>query len=85
MDIWKAPDDVMATIKDLIAKHHPHLATITGQIAVLFREKAGHAGEHVVLGKSKKAPAVLGILGDIDYKFIIEIAADEWQGLTDGE
>jgi len=85
MDVWKAPADVMATVEDLIAKYHPHLATIVGQIAVLFREKAGKAGEHVVFGKSKKAPSLLGVLGDVDYKFIIEIAADEWQGLADGE
>jgi len=85
MDVWKAPADVMATVEDLIAKYHPHLATIVGQIAILFREKAGKAGDLVVFGKSKKAPAVLGVLGEIDYKFIIEIAADEWQGLTDGE
>ena len=85
MDVWKAPDDVVATVNDLIVKYHPHLVSVRGQIAVLFREKASHAGEKAILGKSRKAPAVLGILGDIDYKFIIEIAADEWGLLTDGE
>lgn len=83
MDVWKASEDVIATVHDLIAKHHPHLASIRDQIAILFREKASHKGDKVVLGASKKAPPVLGVLGDIDYKFIIEIAADEWKTLSD--
>jgi hypothetical protein len=85
MEVWKASEDVMATVEDLVAKYHPHLATIVNQIAVVFREKAGKAGEAVVIGKSKKAPSLLGILGDVDYKFVIEVAADEWTRLADGE
>ena len=85
MDIWKAEDDVMATVKQLVANHHPHLAPILDQIAVLFREKASTSGEVVLVGKTKKAPAILKTLGEREYIFIIELAKDEWDNLDDKE
>lgn len=83
MDVWKAGDEVMNTATDLIAKHHPNLAVIEGEIAILFREKAATNGEAVILGRTAKAPAILGVLGEVDFKFIITLAADEWASLSD--
>lgn len=85
MDVWKANEDVRGVAVDLIANYHPHLAVYIDQIAIVFREKAAKAGGQVVLGKSKKATILLGVLGDVDYKFIIELAADEWSRLTSDE
>lgn len=81
--VWKAGNDVMDTMRSLIANYHPHLAVCDKEIAILFKEKASQVGEAVVAGKTKKAPAILGILGEIDYKFIIEIGADVWQEMDD--
>ena len=75
----------MDKIQHLIANYHPQLVLVEDEIAVLFREKASKAGGQVVLGKSKKAPSIIGVLGDIEYKFIIELAADEWSGLTNAQ
>lgn len=82
VQIWKAEKDIVATMNDLIKQHHPDLVMVMDEIALIFREKAGKAGGQVVLGKSKKASPLFGVLGDTDYKFIIELAADEWDGLT---
>jgi len=83
MDIWKAGKDVMDQVENLIMQHHHELSPFTKEIAILFREKAGKSGGVPILGRSKKSPPILNVLGDGDYKFIIEIAADEWANLTD--
>ena len=80
-DFWKAGKDVMDQMETLLG-HHPDLALVEDEIAIIFREKAAKKGGKVVLGSSKKAPSLLGVLGDTEYKFILELAADEWQGLT---
>ena len=86
MEVWQASDDVMKTIKVLIANHHPDLVAVEDEIAVLFREKASKAGDDkVFLGKSKKAPAILSVLSDTKWKFIIELAWDQWEDLNDKE
>jgi hypothetical protein len=82
MDVWVAEDEVMESIKELIANYHPDLVAVEKQIAVVFREKASKVGDGVILAKSRKAPSLLGVLGDTDYKFVIEIAADEWKSLN---
>lgn len=82
MDVWKADEAVVATVRDLISKHHPHLAVVDDKIAVLFREKAAKAGGRVISGKSKKAASILKVLSPVDWEFIIELAADEWQDLN---
>jgi len=82
-DQWKAGEDVMNTVKDLIAKYHPRLAVCDDEIAVVFREKASTSGGEVVLGKTAKAPKLLGVLGEVDFKFTITLGADEWEKLAD--
>ena len=82
---WKAADDVMATMRDLIAKYHPHLALCDDEIAILFKEKAAIQGEVTVMGKTAKASELFGVLGDVKWKFIITLAADSWSSLSDPE
>lgn len=83
--VWKAEEDVMATMRMLIASHHPHLAVCDDQIAVLFTEKAASAGDCVVSGKVAKASPLIGLLGDKEYKFVITLIAEIWQNLTDNQ
>lgn len=82
---WKAADDVMATMRDLIAKYHPHLALCDDEIAILFKEKATVQGEVTIMGKTSKASELFGVLGDVKWKFIITLAADQWSTLSDAE
>jgi len=85
MDMWKAGDEVMASVKDLIAKYHPHLAMHDDEIVILFKDKASKVGDKVIYGKTAKASPVLALLADRPYKFIITLGADEWQRLSDAK
>ena len=78
-DHWKAPDEIHAQIKELIGQYHPDLALVVDEIVVVFREKAGSSGGQVVLGRSKRSTALANALSGVEYKFILEIAADQWE------
>jgi len=84
MDIWKAGPEVIKQMQGLIGQYHPHLALVEDEIGIVFREKASEVAGVVILGKTKKAPPLLAILTDkqFNYKFVIELGADEWQGLN---
>jgi len=84
MDIWKAGPEVVTQMQGLIGQYHPHLALVEDEIGIVFREKASEVCGVVILGKTKKAPPLLAILTDkqFNYRFVIELGADEWQGLT---
>ena len=84
MDIWKAGQDVLDQMKTLIGQHHPHLALVEDEIGIIFREKASEIAGVIILGKTKKAPPILPVLTDkqFNYRFIIELGADEWKMLT---
>lgn len=82
-DMWKAGDEIMTSVRDLIAKYHPHLALCDDEIAVLFKDKASQVGDVTILGKTTKGSPLLALLADKAYKFVITLAADEWQNLTD--
>lgn len=81
-DMWEADADVIAMLQKLIANYHPTLALIDKNIAVVMKAKASKSGGIPVLGKASRAPAILGVLGKDDYEFVLMIAADEWQTLT---
>lgn len=83
VDMWEAGKDVWAIAQDLISKYHSNLALVDKEIAIIFRGKASKSGGQVVLGTSKKASPLFKVLGKGEYKFIIEIAGDEWQTLSD--
>ena len=81
-EMWKAGDDVINTMKDLIANHHPDLAMHDDEILVVFKEKASEVDGTKILGKTSKAAPLLALVGDKNYKFVITLAADEWGSLT---
>lgn len=81
-DVWEADKAVYDLMLHYVAHHHPALASVDKDIAILMKGKAGKRGGQVVLGSSKKAPAILDVLGKDTYKFVLEIAADEWKTLT---
>ena len=70
MDTWEAGTDVWKLVQHHISHNHPNLALVDKEIAVIFRAKASKSGGQVVLGKA-------------DYKFILEIAGDEWGKMGD--
>lgn len=82
-DLHEANGQVYEIMRDLIKNYHPDLASVDKEIAIVMRPKAGKSGGQVILGKTRKAPGLLGVLGPVDYKFIIELAGDEWNNLTD--
>lgn len=79
VEFWKANDDIHTKMKELVAKHHPDLVIVVDEIAVVFREKAGKSGGQVVLGNSKKVAPLANALGNTDYKFVLELASDQWE------
>lgn len=84
-DIWEAGEDVKKLVQHYIANYHPNLALVDDEIGVVFRGKAGKRGGMVVLGSSKKAPPILNALSKGNYKFIIELAGDEWPTLSNAQ
>lgn len=81
-DVWKADADVVAEVQKLIANYHPHLALVDKNIGIIMKAKASKSGGVACLGTARKAPAILDVLGDGEYEFILELAADEWATLT---
>lgn len=81
-DLWEAGKDVRDEMLRLIANHHPTLALVDTEIAIIFRGKAAKKGGQVMLGASKKAPPILNAFTKNNYKFILEIASTEWQALS---
>lgn len=79
---YKASEEIYETMKDLITNHHPNLATIIDEIAILFKEKATQVGDTVIPGKTSKASPLLGLLSERDWKFVITLAEDEWSQMT---
>jgi hypothetical protein len=79
VEIWKANEDIHKQMMALVATNHPDLALCVDEIVIVFREKAGKAGGQVVLGNSKKVAAIANAIGNTDYKFVLEIAADQWE------
>jgi len=86
-DIWKAGPETTKIMVDLINQYHPDLAIIQEEIILLFKDKASVSNGVTILGKTKKAPPILPVLTDkkYDYRFIIEIGADQWNGLSDSQ
>ena len=82
-DVWMAGDTEISTMKDLIAKYHPHLVDCVDEIALLFKEKATEVGDVVVAGKTAKASPLFSVLAETKWKFVITLAADAWSDLND--
>ena len=81
-DMWKANQEIMDMVKNLVATKQPDLTLVVDEIAVVFQEKAGKKGGQVSLGSVQTASPLLNALCEEDYKFIIKLPADEWHDLT---
>jgi len=84
-DPQKAGSEVYATMQSLIASHFPLLAGIDDQILIVFKDKATKSGEVVIAGKTSKASPLLGVVSDTAYTFVITLASDHWQTLTEDQ
>lgn len=86
-ELMKANEQVMATMKDLVAKYHPHLAGCVDEILIVFKEKASQVGDSTVMGKTSKAPALFGVDGvaETAWKFVLTLAGDEWNKMSPAE
>lgn len=86
-DLWKAGPEVYKTMETLIANNASltALALVDDEILIVFKEKASSVGDHVVAGKTSKANALLGVVDEKDWKFVITLAGDEWQKMMDQE
>jgi hypothetical protein len=84
-DKWKAGPEVQDQINHLIGNAHPHLADIMDDIVVIFKEKCSRKGGRPILGKTSKAPAILSVLGEHTYEFVIELGADCWNNLNEAQ
>jgi hypothetical protein len=85
MGNFLAGPDIQTTKDNLIANFHPHLATISDEIVVIFKDKASVVGEKQVLGAVKKASKIIETLTGKTFVFVLELAADTWKDLTDDE
>lgn len=83
MERWKASKEVVDRMQALVREHHPDLVIVMDEIAIIFRETAAKRGGRVILGKASKANPLIasGVISDEPWKFIIELPADEWEGL----
>jgi len=82
VEYYLASKEIIQQVLNLVGQHHPDLALVSSEIAVVFREKASKAGGQVILGTSRKAQPLMNALAGADYKFILEIAQDAWVDLT---
>lgn len=80
--IYKAEQEVLDMVRDLVGQNHPDLALVVDEIAVVFKEKGGETGGRANLGKAAKASPLIGVLGDTNYRFILTLGADHWLELT---
>ena len=83
--LWVAGEDVYETLRELIARYHPHLADVDDKIAVLFKEKRSKSGDVEVTGKTTKASPQMSLLTKEGLVFVITLAADYWQEISDGQ
>ena len=85
MNQWIAGEDVVRTVQTLIANNEnlAPLALIEDQILVVFKEKASKSGDQVIAGKTGKAGPLLSVVSEKEYRFVITIAQDAWNELSD--
>jgi hypothetical protein len=85
VDLWLAGPETRKLMEKAIAEWHPHLASIDSMIAIIMRDPAAKSGGVVNLGASKKASPMIRTLSPEKYIFILEIAAAEWNDLSDSQ
>lgn len=82
-EMWLAEEGIHQTMTDLIAKYHPDLATVSEEIAIIFKEKAAKSGDMVIPSKTGKASPIINVLANgKKWTFVIYLGADAWQELN---
>jgi hypothetical protein len=92
-EYWRAPE-VERIARKLIGKHHEHLNRHDVRVRCLFRDPAARSKGKVVYGKARKVSGFTAYLVGLEHNdrldddgptdfFVIEIAYDPWQGLTE--
>jgi hypothetical protein len=84
-EYWKGNKDIHDRVMKLVGDHHPDLALVVEEIVVVFRSKGSKSGGQVILGTPKKATPLANALSGEEYKFILEIAADQWEHSLDSK
>lgn len=94
-EYWRAPE-VAKIADELILKHHDHLNRVDVTIKCLFRHPAAKSHGRVVYGKAGKVGGRSAYLVALEHDvrvdegepvdfFVIEIAHEPWQGLTESQ
>ena len=85
MEIWKAGPEIYTTMQNLIAQNAviKDLALVDDEILIVMKDKASKNNNTVIAGKTAKANDLLGVVGEKPYKFVITLAADEWESMSD--
>lgn len=92
-DFWRAPE-VEKLADELIVKHHAHLNRTDVTIKCVFRDPPAKSRGKIVLGKAGKVGGRSAYLVALEHAarvepgepvdfFVVEIAYEPWQGLTD--
>lgn len=79
----KAPEHILALVKETIVRHHNRLRT--ANIAVLMKDKATQKNGVYVLGTAAVFPDKMKPLTNINYDFLVVLAEDTWIQLTPSE
>lgn len=79
--VYGSAESVEDVAKNLIPMYHPELAT--ARIKYVFVDKASMKGGKPLPGKVRKISGVLEFLTDAD--FMLEVALDQWNELTEGQ
>ena len=92
-EFWRAPE-VKRIADELIPKHHLHLNRHDVVIKYVFRDPAAKSKGSLVYGKARKVTGLSAFLvglehadrvetGELVEFFVIEVAHEPWQSLTD--
>jgi hypothetical protein len=84
-EMWLAEEEVDMAKDSLIGKYHTHLAEISQDIAIVFKDKASEKLGKKIPGQTKKANKLVNLLAKRELVFVIELANDVWQDLSDQE
>ena len=84
---WKAGTEVYKTMEQLIANNASlsNLALVDEEILIVFKEKASKNGDMTIPGATSTAGALLSVVGETPWKFVITLAADAWQAMGSKE
>jgi hypothetical protein len=85
-NLYKADVLVYKVIDHLVANYFPDLAYVheeghKSEILVLIREKAAKSKGRILLGRTRKPPAELKVVGE-HFQFIVELSGEHWGSLT---